>query len=66
MTRTTTHVTYFATACDAGGEAIEQFSVEGLGLKFVDNSTGILFRKAIVASTNRLCDVGVHTMLRNC
>jgi len=63
VTRTTAHVTHFATSYDFSGEAIEQFSVKRLVLKFVKNSAGILVRDPIITFANRLCDVVVHTVL---
>jgi hypothetical protein len=57
MTGPAAHVTRFATPCDIGGKAIEQVAVEGLVLKFVEDSASVLIRKPVIASTNRLGDV---------
>jgi hypothetical protein len=64
MTGPAAHVTYFATPCNISGKAIEQVAVGGLVLKLVENSAGVLIRKPIVACTNRLCDVVVHSSAR--
>src|SRR5438034_3414701 len=63
MTGPAAHVTHFATPCDISGKAIEQVAVEGLVLKLVENSAGVLIREPIIACTNRLCDVVVHRVL---
>ena len=47
------HVTHFAMSGDFRSEAIEQFSIKGLGLKFVENSARTFTRKLIVACQNR-------------
>ena len=52
MTGSAAHVTRFATPCDIGGKAIEQVAVEGLVLKFVEDSASVLIRKPVIASTN--------------
>jgi hypothetical protein len=41
-------------------EAIEQFSIKRLVLKFVENSACVLVRELIVASANLLCNVVIH------
>jgi hypothetical protein len=64
MTGPAAHVTYFATPCNISGKAIEQVAVGGLVLKLVENSAGVLIRKPIVACTNRLCDVVIHSSAR--
>jgi hypothetical protein len=49
VTGAAAHVTNLATSCDFSGEAIEQFAVKGLVLKFIGNPAGILVRNPVIA-----------------
>ena len=53
VTGPATHVTDFATSSDFSGEGIEQFPVERLVLKLVEDSARILLCEAIVGLANR-------------
>jgi hypothetical protein len=52
MTRSAAHITDVATPCDRSGETIEEFPVERLVLKLVENSARVLLREPIVAFAN--------------
>jgi hypothetical protein len=62
VTGTAAHVAYFATSYDCSSEAIEQFPVEWLVLKFAGNSARVFVGHLIVASANRF-GVVVHMVL---
>jgi len=47
-------------SADFRSEAVEQLSIKGLVLKFVENSARTFARKLIVACLNRSCDVVAH------
>jgi hypothetical protein len=60
VTRATAHVTDFAAPGNLGCEAIEQLSIKGFVLEFVENSARILVRELIVTSTDRWYAIVIH------